>query len=156
VKFTFGGLATVTAATPASCSTVNEADEFVAVSFAATAAAALMISAVLAVGGSGGGVAASSESLPQPANVASTTLTTPQMAYDSFMRSSSPVKRHRVSGPRSRPIGLSVPEVKPLRNLEWRFYAQVLAKPCDRSKQQFVRGVLDPPRKPRAPLPGQG
>src|SRR5262249_10998137 len=40
-KLTFGGLLIVTAGTPADCSTVKEAEEFVAVSLAATAAATM-------------------------------------------------------------------------------------------------------------------
>jgi hypothetical protein len=64
-NFTTGGLLTVTAGTPALCSTVNAAPVLTAVSFAALAAAALMTS--LKVCGVGGVTGASPPPPPQPA-----------------------------------------------------------------------------------------
>ncbi|MDO9283854.1 MAG: hypothetical protein Q7U26_03085 [Aquabacterium sp.] len=64
---TFGGLATVTAGTPAACTTVNDASELVAASLAATAAAAAIFSLTVAVAAGGGGVGVTGAgSLPPP------------------------------------------------------------------------------------------
>ena len=60
LKFRVLGVPAVKVATPAACTTVNEADELLAASFEAVAAAALIVSATVGgVGVTGGGAGVS-------------------------------------------------------------------------------------------------
>ena len=88
VKLTLGGLFTVTAATPAAWTTVNDADELVEVSFAGTAAAAAIASLTVAAGpGAGAGAAEPPPPPPpQPASAPRIRAAPPQAFHEFFIR----------------------------------------------------------------------
>ena len=87
VKLTLGGLFTVTAGTPAACSTVKAEAEFVAESLPATAPAATMVSlSVVPVPGVGAG--ADDPPPPQPARAKHTDATTPHPINERVIASS--------------------------------------------------------------------
>ena len=79
-KLTLGGLFTVTAGTPASCTTVKEADELIAVSFAGTAAAAASAAATDVPGGG----APDESPPPQPAMASATRVAVPHRINELF------------------------------------------------------------------------